>query len=230
MSTASRFRKALEQIDRAGIHLPGCIERVEDDADDLRAQTYDPIGRSNVSSVLVCKEHGVDLTECDRAERACVVSIPVAVHNDPTGESAVNAAMGQNPHLAALAELDRKVHALENLARWLDDFVHDHAPRTPRQANPVESKKAEQANAKPAGCARCATHGKWNAPHTAKPTDVGGVLPVPELVCQGHYDRIRATGHPTSTEDDQRYAKTGKWPKIRQTERLAAGIQTGVLS
>lgn len=226
MSTTSRFRAAQRVLDRAGLHLPGCIEHVEDEAEDLRAQTFDPIGRSNVSSILYCPEHHQDLADCHRDELTCTVAEPVAVHNDPTGEAAIEPSGARRK----LAEVDAKVHALEKLARWFDDFTFDNTPRNPRTANPVESRKAQQENAKPAGCQLCAVVDRWSSPHTAKPTDVGGVLDDALLVCEPHYDFIRTRNRLPTGEEDRYYARKGKWPKVKQTDRLARGLHVGSLS
>ena len=225
MSTMSRLRAASERMDRAIPRLLACIEHVEDEAEDLSAQHYDPTSRSNVSSVLVCKEHGVDLADCHKDERTCILSIPVPVQHDPTGEAAVNT----SPARAALAELDRKLRAYENLAHWFDDWVHDHSPRQARHANTVEARNAAQENAKPAGCILCAKQDKWSAPHTKEPTDVGGVLDEALLICSPHYDFVRSRRRLPTTEEDRYYARKDKWPKIKQTDRLAAGIHAGAL-
>lgn len=225
MSTTSRLRAALERMDRAVMHLPSCIEHVEDEAEDLSAQHFDPSSRSNVSSVLVCKEHGVDLADCRKDELTCTIAIPVAVHNDPTGEAAVATSHARN----TLAELDRKVRAAENLSHWLDDFVHDHSPRRPRQANTVEARKAAQENAKPPGCVLCAKQDKWSAPHTKEPTDVGGVLDEALLICSPHYDFVRSRRRLPTSEEDRYYARKDKWPKVKQVDRLVAGVGAGRL-
>jgi hypothetical protein len=222
VSTTSRARAAVERIDRALTHLPRCIEHVEDEAEDLAAQHFDPTSRSNVSSVLVCKEHGVDLADCQRDDLPCVIAIPVAIHSDPTGEAAVATSRARN----VLSELDRRILALDNLSRWFDDFVHDHSPRTPRKANPVESKKAEQENAK-AGplCAVCVKSGKA--------IEVAGAITVdgsPLLACTFHKGfHERHSRLPNQEEEATHQRGKRVTARVSQMDRLRGALTSGKL-
>lgn len=222
MSTASRFREAVERIDRAGIHLPSCIDRVEDDAEDIAAQHFDQIGRSNVSSVLVCREHGVDLSDCHKDEKTCTIAYPVAVHSDPTGESAAETSTARN----LLAELDRKVNALEKLAHWFDDFTHDHSERKPRKANPVESRKAEQENRKVSRCAVCPAEKNVEA---IAVTDAG-VYPQPLPLCSWHRDwALKHKRQPNADEEATHQRGKKVTARVSQMDRLRAGLIGGKL-
>lgn len=224
MSTITRFREASERIDRAGTHLKETLEHLAGEAEEMQAQTYDPTSRSNVASVLVCKEHGDDLTVCHKAGMTCVVSIPVAVHHDPTGEAAGNG----NPARAAIAEFEKKLHSYENLARWLDDFVHDHSPRAPRKANPVESRKAEQENRKVAGCADCAKSGK-HADAIAV-TDANGAYAKAEPRCSWHQKwGLKHHRPPTAEEEATHQRGKNVTRRVMQMDRLRAGLLTGKL-
>lgn len=210
-----RFSRAIETGVRMDVDWRPLERRIRDTIPDLAAASYD---REPPDPIVWCDRHGRPVSVCRAADEFCEGRVDLK-HHDPTGDAAVgNRAYQDAGEFQAHAK--RACHHLEQMEK----IAGRYKPTDPRQVEEVE-----QVNQKADGCELCARVDQWNAPHTTKPTDVGGILDHPRLVCSPHYDFIRTRGRLPSEDEDRRYARTGRWPKIRQTERLAAGIRSGVL-
>lgn len=166
-----------------------------------RAASYDD---DRSSAAPWCWDHQRPVPQCHRADLLC--SGETLTSSDPTGEAAVNPDKARADQ-AELKELERKVVDLCNRIANIDD-------RYLPELLPTGADKAKLATEGDPGCWFCEQARSWSPPHTKNPTDVGGNLKVPRLVCSGHYDLIRKhLGRAPSKQENEAYVRRGKYPK-----------------
>lgn len=235
MSTLARLRSSGERFDRTLTVLADAIEAVEDEMAGLRAQSFDPTGRSSITTVAWCDEHEQELADCQRDELGCTIADDIIpVHSDPTGDTALQ----HDPCRTEMAELNQIEAAITKQVRRLEDWTVRNRRRPARSARPDEKRKVEESNAKP--CSLCVPaaaklHQVEPKPAYIRQTTVGSRIPEPLDLCEGHYDRIRRAAPEQdpipSVEDTTTWLRTKTWPKprVRQMSRLNEGIKTGQL-
>jgi hypothetical protein len=210
-----RFEDALELGTRLLNDWHGLNKRMAATIADLAAAAYDT---EPADTVVWCWEHEQSVTACAKAEWYCAGE-PTARHTDPTGNAGVSTQAyedgGQFIHHARKA-----AHHVEQMAVIWGRYKPD---------DPQLTLDVEQENTKPDGCEFCARVDRWSPSHTTNPTDVGGILDTPRRCCSPHYDFIRTRERTPTEAEDKHYVTKGKWPKIKQLDRLVNGLRTGTL-
>ncbi len=152
-----------------------------------RAANYEQDRTTGLSTVVWCWDHGREVRACHRARESDTDPIctgePIAGAVDSTGEVAINYDQARADE-RELAEVERLAVSLAERIERLDDR---YLPRL----LPTGAQLAKLASDGRPGCWFCEQAGSWAPPHTKEPTNVGGNLDEPRLVCSGHYDLIR---------------------------------------
>lgn len=236
MTTYDRLQAHNERLDRVMTVMSSAIAAVQDEVSGLKAQSFNPNGRSSVTSIPWCTTHEQELGDCQRDELGCTIAGDIIpVHNDPTGDSALR----PDPARARLAELDQIERALGKQVRRLEDWAVFNRRQAGREARPDEKRRVEEANARP--CSLCIPaaaklHKTEPKPAYVRQTTVGSRIPEPLDLCEGHYDRIRRAPDDQdpvpSVEDTVTWLRTKSWPKprVRQMSRLRDGLAAGQLT
>lgn len=218
-----RFSRAMETGGRMAGDWTALEKRIRAHLPGLVAASYD--GEPG-DGVVECEVHEREVRECrrlyelDQLDEFCT-GVPLPRHTDPTGNGAARNRAYDDAG-AFLGHARRAAHHIEEMARIASYY--------PTELVAGQMELVEKENERPDGCELCARVERWSPSRTAKPTDVGGVLEALLLLCTPHYDFVRTRGRLPSEDENRRHARTGRWPKIRQTERLAAGLRDGRLS
>lgn len=210
-----RFSQAIEHGVRLDNDWRGLEKRIRATVPDLAAASYD---REPSDPVVWCDYHERPVVDCRRRDEFCT-GVPLEKRTDPTGDAAVNNRAYEDAG-AFVAWAKRACHAIEQMVAIAARYKPD---------DPQLKLDVEEANTKPDGCEFCARVDRWSPSHTANPTDVGGILEVARRCCSPHYDFIRTRSRVPTEDEDRYYVKKGKWPKVKQTDRLVAGLRTGSL-
>jgi hypothetical protein len=207
--------EAAENATRLSGGLQSLLSRIRDAALGMPGGSDFEAVRRGPRSVIVCKLHDIDLTDCERAYRdgkrgePCTDGIPVSAPNDPVGEAAIT------PDRARIDE-ERLTRLVENLHRTVEQILDLAQHYAPRASTPKDRRDSSDEYL---GCGSCrrvrgpASAAWWNAPYTKGPTDVTGILPSPMLLCRACYDRIYYTGAMPTTQELEYYRDHGRWPR-----------------
>lgn len=218
MTPQARYTETVQRLATLNSRIPATLNHLDNEmAGQPGAQTFDPIGRSNMTTVLWCPIHDRDLTACHRDEQTCSQGITIPVHTDPTGDAASEPDHARQ----AVSEFNRRLTTLENAARWFHDFVHDHQHHPPRKANPVESRQAEKDNEKPVPlCAVCVKAGKA--------VDVAGAIVAdghPMLACTFHKGFMQRHGRLPNPEEEATHQRGKRvTARVREMDKLRSNI------
>jgi hypothetical protein len=232
---------ALDSLMLAVRALPQGLRTLHDRREGFGSRKANTIGGSTVRSVTWCEHHQRDLNNDCRSELC--VGVPVAAPSDPTGDTAVERAMGhQDP---ALLEERAIAGIIRRIRKDADDLVTRLASlQEAREAKPHEVRKAEQENERNRlsvydCCEVCYLSERSDGSRVKEPTHpgikgsstVGDRLPAPARLCRRHYEFVTKVGR-LPDEDEERQFQMGKAPRVKQeqTARLRAGLQTGSLT
>jgi hypothetical protein len=210
--------EAAENATRLSGGLQSLLSRIRDAALGMPGGSDFEAVRRGPRSVIVCKLHDIDLTDCERAYRdgkrgePCTNGIPVSAPNDPVGEAAIT------PDRARIDE-ERLTRLVENLHRTVEQMLDLAQHYAPRRSTPKDRRESSDPYD---GCASCRrvrgprTSSWWNAPRLPNPTDVGGILASQMRLCRNCEDRVRATGKLPTKQDVEHIRDHGRWPRVRE--------------
>lgn len=219
MKITEQLDRTLDDLLRATHALPSVLHSMRDAmGGQPRAQNYDT--NSSVP-VLYCERHEGDLADCP--EETLCTGRPVDVQSDPTGDAGVAAAMGKDLARKDHRELQRLTAQLAQIG---DRYVGLVARWQKREANTIERKATEKVARE---CEVCARSNVYVAALVGEST-AHGSLDRPYRLCRWHHDF--ATDHrrlPFAEEEKQHQAGKRVVVRVRQTDRLRRGIQTGHL-
>lgn len=233
MTIHDHAENAAELLQRALSGLPSALQLIADTRLGYGGNKRpDPMGRGS-RSVIWCDIHECEVRECQEAEELCD-GIPIAAQGDPTGDLAVALASGEaDPAGQAQRRIAQTVRVIEREADKLLTIVASWQPhRAPSQQDQrAAERENEQNRLDPMKC--CEVCLKWEdsdgsrrkVPLLVQASEAAGA---PMRLCRWHHDFATDWGR-LPTEEEERQHQLGKVVRVRETERLIRGLETGQL-
>lgn len=201
MSQSRALETAVERLDRVHNMLAVLVDRdgltvlerlrALTVADALKAARYD---QPQSDPELWCDDHDQEFGRCARLGRGCG-GTPIVRPSDPTGESVARRSEADE----AVAVIDNNVDVIEQVAVEFEDIWRRFSLVDPGKAR-EEAERLTEDNERGPRCTDCHAHiGKYSAPHTVEPSNIGGRLTVKVLLCRWHTEWVTRTGSRATT-------------------------------
>lgn len=200
MKLTEQLDRTLDDLLRTTHALPGVLHSMRDAmGGQPRAQNYDT---SSSVPVLYCERHEGDLADCP--EEDLCTGRPVDVQSDPTGDAAVDAAMGKDIARRDEKELVRLINLLGRTGEQVVCLVEQWRLRPPNKLERAQTTAAMEAANDRGNCEVCVRSDVTN-PATVIASTAKDNLPRPYRLCRWHLDFALSYGRLPNQVEEKRH-------------------------